>query len=209
MALLAMGPRSANLDLSMPEPQSALAHLPRSRPGSAPVTVAELRPAAIVQIAAWPDSLQAVKRILAEVLGQGVPPLGSLAAGAQGTIAALGPGRYLLVSASPDIVARLADVVAVADGAVTDLSHGRTILSLKGGSAAAILAKGLAIDLHPSVFPPGRVAQSVIHHIDVTVQCRAADHYELMVLRGFAEDFLEWLMDAGLEFGVAFIGPAA
>ena len=192
-----------------PQRRSALARLAQSANRSAALTLAEVRRGAIIQVTAWPDTLAAIKRVLAEVLGQDAPALGHGVVGPAGTILSLGPGRYLVTSTSSELRDRIARAISPADGGVSDLSHGRTILELRGAPASTVLAKGLAIDLHPSVFPPGRLAQSVIHHIDVTVHRLDADAYELMVLRGFAEDFVGWLMDAGLEFGIAFTGPAA
>jgi sarcosine oxidase subunit gamma len=84
------------------------------------------------------------------------------------------------------------------------MSHGRSVLRLAGEAAAAILSKGMAIDLHPNVFPPGRVAQTLIHHVDVLVHRRAGADFDLIVLRGFAEFFAEWLLIAGTEFGLGF-----
>jgi sarcosine oxidase subunit gamma len=188
--------------------QSALAHLTAAPADGAGLRLAELRPSAIVQVAAWPDTLPGVKRALGELLGSEIPRLGFAVAGPGGTVAALAPGRYLVAAGVADLATRLSGAITADQAAVTDLTHGRTILSLAGEAAPAILAKGLAIDLHPSVFPPGRVAQSMIHHIDVTVHRLELHRFELTVLRGFAEDFVEWLMDAGMEFGIGFAGPA-
>jgi sarcosine oxidase subunit gamma len=62
----------------------------------------------------------------------------------------------------------------------------------------------VAIDLDPAVFPPGRAAQTMIHHIDVLVHRTAETTFELWVLRSFAESLAEWVLDAGQEFGAAF-----
>ena len=190
----------------MAEPLSALAHLPQAQVGSSTVVLGEVRPAAILQVAAWPETLAAVTRGLGEALGADAPRIGYSSTGPNGTMAAIGPGRYLIFGRSYDLHHRLQTAINSDVGAVTDLTHGRTVLMLRGEPATAILAKGLAIDLHPSAFPAGRIAQSMIHHIDVTVRRMDADQFELTVLRGFAEDFVEWLMDAGMEFGIAFIG---
>lgn len=191
-----------------PERRSALAHLAKTADRSTALTVADVRRDAIFQVTSWPDTLASIKLVLGETSGVAVPPLGHASVGPAAAILSLGPGRYLVTGPSSELRDRITAAITPADGAVTDLSHGRTVLELAGEQAAAVLAKGLAVDLHPSVFPPGRVAQSVIHHIDVTVHRLEADRFQLIVLRGFAEDFVEWLMDAGLEYGIAVSGPA-
>ena len=50
-----------------------------------------------------------------------------------------------------------------------------------------MLAKGVAIDLDPGAFPNDRVAQSMIHHIDIVLHRVGPDAFELWVLRSFAE----------------------
>jgi heterotetrameric sarcosine oxidase gamma subunit len=62
----------------------------------------------------------------------------------------------------------------------------------------------VALDLQAGAFPPGRVAQTVIHHVDVLLHRRAVEAFDLWALRGFAEALAEWIIDAGLEFGIAF-----
>ena len=99
-------------------------------------------------------------------------------------------------------MARFEAALTAADATVTDLSHGRTILRLEGEAAADVLAKGVAIDLDPAAFPTDRVAQSMIHHIDIVLHRLGPDAFELWVLRSFAESLAEWLLEAGAEFGI-------
>ena len=44
----------------------------------------------------------------------------------------------------------------------------------------------------------------MIHHIDVVIHRRAETHFELWVLRSFAEALAEWLLDAGIEDEIGF-----
>ena len=61
-------------------------------------------------------------------------------------------------------------------------------------------------DLDPAVFPAGRVVQTMIHHIDVVIHRRSEAHFDLWVLRSFAESLAEWLLDQGVELGIGFAG---
>ena len=118
----------------------------------------------------------------------------------------LGPDEWLV--ASPErrverIERDLRDALRPQHAAVTDISHSRTILSLSGPAAPAVLAKGCPLDLHPRVFGPGRCAQSRLARCQVLIhQTTAAPVFEIHVQRSFAQYAWTWLMDAGEEFGV-------
>jgi sarcosine oxidase subunit gamma len=188
----------------MAERLSALAHLPVTAADGAGVTLTELRPAAILQVQAWPNSLSTTKAVIAELLGLDAPAVGLAAAREELLVAAAAPGRYLVVGTAANIRERFEGTLPPSVGAVTDLSHGRTMLRLEGDAAAGVLSKCVALDLHSSAFPPGRVAQTMIHHIDVMLHRRAESSFDLWVLRSFAEALAEWLLDAGAEYEIAF-----
>ena len=188
----------------MAERRSALAHLTPVIPDEARVRLSENRPGSLLQVAAWPDTLPTVEAVIGELLGVGAPPLGTAFADPNLTIAAIAPGHYLIAGVAPDLAPRLEAALPSSDAAVTNLSHGRVILRLQGEAAAGVLAKGVALDLDPAIFPSGQVAQTAIHHIDVMIHRQAEMIFDLWVLRGFAEALAEWLLDAGLEDGIAF-----
>ena len=188
----------------MAERASAIAQLSHPAAASPQVTLSELRSGSILQVGAWPDTLQAVEAAIGDLLGVRIPPLGRAYSDPNVTVASIAPGRFLIAGAAPDLVPRFEAALPSADGAVTDLSHGRAILRLEGPAATALLGKGVALDLHPSAFPPSRVAQTIIHHVDVVLHRRSEALFHLWVLRGFAEALAEWLLDAGLEFGMAY-----
>ena len=183
--------------------RSALADLSAPAPRNAVVRATEIRPGSILQIGAWPDTLQTVEAVIGDLLGVQVPAVGSAVADPNLTVAAIAPGRYLISGMAPDLAQRFEAALPSADGAVTNLLHGRVILRLDG-EAAALLSRCVAIDLDPSVFPPGRVAQTMIHHVDVLIHRQKRTVFDLWVLRSFAASLVEWLLDAGLELGVRF-----
>lgn len=187
----------------MAERASVLAHLPRPPAAPGATTVREIRTGAIVQIAAWPDTLQLVKGAMAD-LGLPVAEQGMGVANDAATTLALAPGRHLVLSDDPGLPARLEGALLSTVAAVTDISHGRSVIRLNGPDAVSVLLKGVAVDLDIHAFPPGRVAQTAIHHVDVTIFRQGDESFDLIVLRGFAEAFAEWLLDAGLEKGIEF-----
>lgn len=123
----------------------------------------------------------------------------------------LGPDEWLVVT--PDrrverIERTLRDALDGQHAALTDVSHSRTILTLSGPEARAVLAKGCPLDFHPRVFGPGRCAQSRLAKCQMLIhQTSAAPAFEIYVHRSFAQYAWTWLEDAGRVFGVR-IAPA-
>jgi methylglutamate dehydrogenase subunit D len=186
----------------MAERRGALAELPAGAADAARVSLREIMPGSILQIQAWPDSLPAVQSVVSDLLGVTVPPMGSTAGGdGQPLVAAIAPGRFLVRADATDLPERFAAALTAEDGAVTDLTHGRTVLRLEGDGAATVLGKCVALDLDLAAFPPGRVAQTAIHHIDVVLHRRSESSFDLWALRSFAESLAEWLLDAGGPIG--------
>ena len=173
------------------------------RPAQVGVRIAEQRPAAIALLSAWPGTPRAAAA-LSSVTGLAPPPLGRFMGRDGVTVGALAPGRFLVLGDDADLVARFEAALPASDGAVTDLSHARLVLRLEGDAVVPTLAKGVMIDLDPGVFPPGALAQTVLHAMDVLLLRHAADVFDIAVFRGFGMSLAEWLADAAQEFGVAF-----
>jgi sarcosine oxidase subunit gamma len=174
------------------------------------VVLAERRLVSLVQIAAWPDSAEQVTDTVASLLRCAPPqgPAGS-SGDAEGAILAIAPGRLLAESRDPRLAERLAEQIGPDLGAVTDLSHARIAIRVSGAKAAWVLAKGLALDLHPQAFPPMKVAQAAIHEVGVIVRRLSADSFDLYVYRGFALSFWEWLTEAAAETGYRVDPPGS
>ena len=81
--------------------------------------------------------------------------------------------------------------------AAVDVSANRVCLELSGPGAADVLARGCALDLHPSVFPPGRCAQTLVARAQVILLRTGDDVFRLLVRPSFAPYLRAWLRDAG------------
>jgi len=191
----------------MVERRSALAnflHDIRERahdlPGSSALVLRDIQAGSVVHVAAWPDTVPAVEAVIRDLLGLDPAPLGRFSGDENACVATLSPGRYLVISQESAVAAKFEAAMLSSQGAAADLTHGRALLRLQGDCAADVLAKGCAIDFHDSAFPAGRVAQTLLGHIDVTLFRRDAQTFEIMALRGFVESLAEWLLDAGLEY---------
>jgi methylglutamate dehydrogenase subunit D len=112
------------------------------------------------------------------------------------TILRTGPHSFWFVGPEKDdLGAHLAGKAVV-----TPLSSSRTRISIEGRAARDVLRKGVPLDLHESVFTPGKFAQTGVHHTPVLLHCTAEQRFELYAMRTFALNVWEWLEDAALEF---------
>ena len=123
-----------------------------------------------------------------------------------GEVHAAGPGQWFVIGDAP-----LAPPLALFDGRATliDQSHGRVRIRLEGEAVTAMLAKGVAIDLHDHAFPVGRSVITLSGHVSVHLTRRAPDAFELMVLRSYALSLWKSLIEMGLEFGIEAHVPTA
>jgi methylglutamate dehydrogenase subunit D len=92
---------------------------------------------------------------------------------------------------------------------ITDQSDGRAVLRLRGPKAREVLAKGIAIDLHPRAFKPGDVALTLASHVGVQLwQVDDTPTYEIAVARSLAKSLWAWLSASAAEFGYEVAGQA-
>jgi sarcosine oxidase subunit gamma len=80
--------------------------------------------------------------------------------------------------------------------AAVDVSANRVCFELSGPAAADVLARGCALDLHPSVFPPGRCAQTLLARAQVILYRTEEQTFRLLVRASYADDLRAWLRDA-------------
>lgn len=117
----------------------------------------------------------------------------------------LGPDEWMLICAPGSETAVGESLRAVLNGlhvAVVDVSDARTVLQLSGPSSRTVLAKGCALDLHPSAFGFGDVAQtlvakaSVILHQTADESDEGGPSFDIYVARSFADYLWCWFQDA-------------
>jgi len=185
----------------MAERRSALAHLSADAGGVARPRISEAQPGAILMLQAWPDTLATVEAVVTQTLKADLPALGHGVPFDGGTILAIGAGRFLLAVGDAGAGKSFREAFSTSDAAVTDISHGRTVLRLEGDAAEELLQHAAPVDFGMKPFPPGRVAQTAIHHVDVVVHRTSEASFEVWALRSFAESLLEWLIDAGADLG--------
>ena len=118
----------------------------------------------------------------------------------------LGPDEWLAVfpdERREEALSALREAFSPLHAAVVDMSHARAIVALAGPQARRVLQKGCHLDLHPSRFCAGDVAQSKFARCQVLLhQIDDAPSYELYVPRSFGRYLWSWLEDAAAEYGV-------
>ena len=120
----------------------------------------------------------------------------------------LGPDEWLLLTEHhhPDsLVTDLQAALTSHFASVVDMSAGQTVIRLSGPSALDVLARGCALDLHPSVFPPGACAQTLLARAQaLLIAVDAAPTFDIIVRRSFAPYTAAWLADSAHQFGLHF-----
>lgn len=143
---------------------------------------------------------------VAEVVGVEPPAdAGTVATFGERAILWLGPDEWLVVTPPGDeaaVGAALNAGLAGLRASATDVTDNYTTVRIAGPKARWVLAKGWAVDLHPGVFGPGRVAQSNLALTNAILrQTDDAPSFEILVRPSFAKYLWDWLTDAALEVG--------
>ncbi|HET7715552.1 MAG TPA: sarcosine oxidase subunit gamma family protein [Bauldia sp.] len=172
--------------------------------GAAGVTVGERVDLGLASVMARKGQGTALREIARAAYGADLPDTPRHVAGPEVGFIGTGPGQWLAVSErlangdlSTDLSTKLKGLASI-----SDQSDGRAVVRFAGGRAREVLAKGLPIDLHPSLFAPGGAATSIIALMGVTLwQVDAVPTYDIAVFRSLAGSFWKWLTDSAAEFG--------
>ena len=127
------------------------------------------------------------------------PALAALAPGNAYAVRRAGPGQWFIVGDEPSMAEAL--LQRLPQGAYgVDQSHGRVGIRIEGPMVERVLCKGTALDLDLSVFPVGHSANTLIGHIGAHITRVAANAFEIIALRGFAESLWDDLLQMSAEF---------
>jgi len=112
-----------------------------------------------------------------------------------------GPSNWLLVSTKKDILSSVQKICDDKNFAVTDLSHSRAIIELKGSNSKEVLKKGCPINLNE--FKVNNCANSIFHGITITIDMinENPETFRIFALRSFGESLYHSITDACLEDG--------
>jgi len=112
-----------------------------------------------------------------------------------------GPKTYLIISEKENIVKLINEKCDANDFAITDISHSRAVIQIKGVIAKEVLKKGCPLNFNE--FKNNNCAGTVFHGINIVVDYVESDPdtFNLFTLRSFGESFYHHITDAALEFG--------
>ena len=115
------------------------------------------------------------------------------------------PRTWLIISSKKNIVSSIKDKCDNENFAVTDISHSRAVIQIKGLQAKEVLKKGCPININE--IQVNNCAGTVFNGITIVVDCvnNNPDTFNLLALRSFGETFYHHITDAALEFGYAGI----
>ena len=111
------------------------------------------------------------------------------------------PRTWLIISSKKNIVSSIKDKCDNENFAVTDISHSRAVIQIKGLQAKEVLKKGCPININE--IQVNNCAGTVFNGITIVVDCvnNNPDTFNLLALRSFGETFYHHVTDAALEFG--------
>ena len=111
------------------------------------------------------------------------------------------PKTWLVISNKANIVEAIKEKCNSENFALTDISHSRAVIKIKGLQAKEILKKGSPINFNE--FKKNNCAGTVFHGINIIIDSidNNSDTYNLLTLRSFAESYYHHITDAALEFG--------
>ena len=111
------------------------------------------------------------------------------------------PSTWLVISRKENIVEIIKEKCNSDNFAITDISHSRAIIQIKGFQAKDILKKGCPLNFNE--FENNNCAGTVFHGINIVVDFvgNNPDKFNLLTLRSFGESFYHLITDAALEFG--------
>jgi sarcosine oxidase subunit gamma len=175
--------------------------------GQPGVAISERRNVGIVQVSAFGagDGTD-VRATLGRHLGLDVPgePDATAVDGAT-TVLWGGPKRWLVLRPDTfglEMSREIAEALGDLPAAVVEVGSGRTVLRISGPQARYVLAKGCTVDLRPAALAPGTVRLTTIGHFAAALHLvDDAPTFDLIVARGFAQAFWEWLCEASREVG--------
>ena len=111
------------------------------------------------------------------------------------------PKTWLIISGKENIIDTIKGKCSEENFAITDISHSRSVIQIKGAQAREVLKKGCPLNINE--FEINNCAGSVFHGITIVVDCinDNPDTFNLLTLRSFGESFYHHITDAALEFG--------
>lgn len=146
---------------------------------------------------------------LSERFGTELPSAGRRTEGPDIALVSTGPGAWLSCreQGGYEFAEELAETLT-GIASVADQSDALAVLRLSGPRLRQVLAKGIHVDFHDTVFQVGHAAATQCAHVGVTLwrlpdDPRGDPVFEIAMFRSYAESFSHWLQVSAAEYGLA------
>ena len=162
--------------------------------------ISEVKNLAIIQIVQYKRSKIQLSTI--QIEGLGFPMENSKVESNKETrILWSAPKTWFIISKKENIINNIKEKCTDENFAITDISHSRAVIQIKGLQAREILKKGCPLNINE--FKTNNCAGTVFHGISIVVDLidNNPDTFNLLTLRSFGESFYHHITDAALEFG--------
>ena len=115
----------------------------------------------------------------------------------------IGPETWLCISSNSNLRDLISSACSDNDFAITDISHSRAIVEIKGAHALDVIKKGSPLNVNESVFKEGNCANTTYNGINILIEfiSNSPRTFRLYALRSFGGSFYHSITDAALEFG--------
>ena len=114
-----------------------------------------------------------------------------------------GPETWLFISTNSNLRELISLECSDNDFAITDLSHSRATVEIKGAHTLDVIKKGSPLNMNENVFKEGNCANTTYNGINIIIDFISNDPktIHLYALRSFGGSFYHSITDAALEFG--------
>ena len=162
--------------------------------------ISEVKNLAIIQIVQYKRSKIQLSTI--QIEGLGFPMENSKVESNKETrILWSAPRTWFIISKKENIINNIKEKFTDENFSITDISHSRAVIQIKGLQAREILKKGCPLNINE--FKTNNCAGTIFHGISIVVDLidNNPDTFNLLTLRSFGESFYHHITDAALEFG--------
>jgi len=167
------------------------------------IHISEVKDYGLIRVQMFNRGTESIDKILTKINIE-LPSTGQTMFSKQNMTLWSAPGEWIVaVPSGSELVEaeRLTKSFADILHAVTIMSDSRVILKLKGPLIRQLLAKGSAVDFHPSVFTFGCCITTKFAQIPVMITQTSEDtDFFLFTDSSYACYLSEWLIDAAAEF---------
>ena len=150
------------------------------------------------QVAAWPDTLDAVAARLGEVAGAQAPGPGEILDSDIGQVARIGPLVWWVIGTTEEAGEALA-AIAPEEGKALDLTDNRVRFTVSGPFARDMMMRLAPLDFRDRSFSVGQIAATAAHHVSVQIARREAA-WDVYVTTTFADALAEVLEETAMQW---------